>query len=95
MPSEPRAGSAAADDFVGQERIEVVHRVDLSRRNVGPTEAERRHAAFHCAEHVVRLYAKAVCAGVTAPNNLNVLALDRLTASRIHERRPRALDPWS
>src|SRR6202030_842960 len=46
-PRQPGMGGAAAHDLVGEKRIEGVDRVDLSGGGVGPTQTERRQAAFH------------------------------------------------
>src|SRR5205823_5273235 len=39
--------SAAARQFVGNDRVEIVHRIGLHRGGVLPAEAECVHAAFH------------------------------------------------
>src|SRR5437660_11154984 len=47
MPGQTARAGSAADDLVGQERMDVEDRIDLGRRYVRPAEAECRHALLH------------------------------------------------
>jgi hypothetical protein len=47
MPGQTARGGSAADNLVGQERMDVEDRINLGRGHVRPAEAERRHAQLH------------------------------------------------
>src|SRR6266436_9309016 len=50
MPGQTARGGCAADDLVGEERMDVKDRIDLGRGHVRPAEAERRHAQLYRSE---------------------------------------------
>ncbi|HEX3944678.1 MAG TPA: hypothetical protein VHW69_11375 [Rhizomicrobium sp.] len=84
MPGQAGMRRAALDDFIGKKWIEVVHGVDLRGGGIAPGEAERRHAPLHLAEHVTRLLAQPIRAGVAEPDDALVVgsvALLRLAAA--------------
>ena len=60
MPCQPGMSGAAANDLVGEERIKIMHRVDLGGGGVRPGEAECRQAALHVAEHVAGFLAHGI-----------------------------------
>jgi hypothetical protein len=60
MPGQPVLCRAASYDLVGEKRVEIVHRVDLRVRGVGPGLAEYGHALFHPAEYEERLASELV-----------------------------------
>src|SRR5215471_3997380 len=43
VPSQTTWGGSAADDLIGQERMDVEDRIDLGRAHLRSTETERRH----------------------------------------------------
>src|ERR1051325_1951551 len=47
VPCQPGARGATAHDLASEERVQVEHGVDLRRRGIGPTMAERAEAALH------------------------------------------------
>ena len=54
-PLDAVRGSAARDNLRAQETVDLVDGVDLRGSGVRPGETQRRHAAFHGAEHVAGL----------------------------------------
>src|SRR5258708_24147148 len=47
MPGQAGTRGAAADQFIDNRRMKVVHGVGLHRRGVLPTEPERAETVFH------------------------------------------------
>ena len=93
VPGQAAWGGSAADDLIGQERMDVENRVDLGRGNLRPTEAERRHPQLHRPEHEARFLAHRLRRLVAAPNDAPFIAgaaLARFTASRRHKALRRA-----
>ena len=70
VPGQAGARRAAAHDLVGEERMQVVHRVDLRGGRVGPAEAEQRQPPLHLAQHVARLFAHRVRRGFAEPHRV-------------------------
>src|ERR1700730_12706655 len=84
MPGQAARAGSAADDLVGQERIDVEDRIDLGRSHVRPAEAERRHPLLHRPKHETRFLAHRLWRLVTAPNDAPFIAgaaLARFAAS--------------
>src|SRR5205823_11217413 len=84
MPRQTARTGSAADDLVGQERMNIEDRIDLGRGHVRPAEAERRHALLHRPEHEARFLAHRLRRLVAAPNNAPFIAgtaLARFAAS--------------
>src|SRR5262249_10112112 len=81
VPSEPGARGAAAYDLIAEERVEVVHRVDLGRGGVGPGEAENAEPALHLAQHILRLLAHGVGPLLAAP--YRALTITRAALARL------------
>ena len=52
--ASPSTG-AAANDFVGEETVDWMDRVDLAHSGVRPRQVQRRHATFQGAENELRL----------------------------------------
>ena len=50
MLGQTARGGCAADDLVGEERMDVKDRIDLGSGHVRPAEAERRHAQLYRSE---------------------------------------------
>jgi len=57
--------------------MEIMHRVDLGCRRVGPTEAKRLQALFQLAEHEDGLFVHGVGARLTGPDR--AFAIARMT----------------
>jgi len=77
-------GGAAAHDLVGKKRMKVEDRIDLRRRGVLPSKAEKCHAAFHFAEDGPRLLPHSFRAGVARPHDefaVTPFAFGRFTAA--------------
>src|SRR5258708_6382355 len=55
VPVNARMGRATADDFVGEERIDVTDRVDLARGPVPPAAASKRDPPGDFFEHEMGL----------------------------------------
>src|SRR5215472_5488059 len=68
MPGQAARARPAADDLVGQERMDVEDRINLGRGHVRPAEAERRHPLLHRPEHETCFLAHRLRRLVTAPN---------------------------
>src|SRR6185312_10406339 len=84
VPDQTALRRAAADDLAGEERVDVVDRIDLRRGDIRPAKAERTHAPLHLAEHKARLLAHALGRLVAEPDDaLGVAgaALARLAAA--------------
>src|SRR6516165_364291 len=84
MPGQAARAGSAADDLVGQERMDVEDRIDLGRTHVRPAEAERRHPLLHRLQHETRLLAHRLRRLLTAPNDAPFIAgaaLARFAAS--------------
>src|SRR5262245_21736297 len=51
VPRQPGARGTTADDLVGEERVEILHRVDLARRGVAPAPAQEAEPPLHLAQN--------------------------------------------
>src|SRR6185295_3232960 len=94
VPCEPGAGGAAANDLVSEERVKIVHRVDLGRRGVAPAAAEEAEPPLHLAQHEDGLLAHRLGAGLAMADRALVVegtALAGFTAAGDDEGRRRPL----
>src|SRR5262245_64184447 len=92
MPYQPGARRAPTYDCLGEERIEVVDRVDLRRRGCGPVRAEQREATFHFPQYKMRFFTHGLGTRLAmAHGSLGVAcaALARLAAAGDDEARHR------
>jgi hypothetical protein len=73
-PGQPAVGSPPANDLIGEERIEVVDRVDLGRGRISPVCAKCAKAALHLTENESSLLPKPFSTDVTAPYTALLIA---------------------
>src|SRR6266568_2601287 len=89
MPGQAVAEYAAATKLTFENRIDVLHGVELHAGGLLPAAAERAHAALHLVEHPFRLLEHACRAGVAGGGDMVAvirLAFDRLAAAGDDER---------
>src|SRR5690606_21793568 len=89
VPGEPVAQRAAAPELLRQQRMHVVHGIELHSRDVAPAGLEQPHAPFHLAEDPARLLAQTVRADVAPAHEVRAVvavALGHLGAAGDHER---------
>src|SRR5690606_19628458 len=87
-PGEAVAQHAAASELLGEEGMNVVHRVELRARRVLPAGPEGAHAPLHLVEHPARLFAQPLRAHVAAADDVVAvvaLALGNFGAARDYE----------
>src|SRR5882757_2170748 len=90
MPSQTIAKHTAFSKLAFQQRIHVLHRIELHRRRLAPVAGERTHAAFHFVQYPLGLFQHAGRAGVAEPDDIIAvvrLAFHGLAAAGDHERR--------
>jgi len=69
MPGDAAGCSAAADELVGEVRIDLEDRIELRLGDVSPVFAKLPHPLFHGAEHKARLVAHTFGRLVAEPND--------------------------
>src|SRR5438477_5210200 len=90
MPGEARPRRPAVHDLVGEEGVEIVHRVDLGGGGMGPCEAEELQAALHLGEHENGFFPHRLRASLAPADGALAVAgaaLPGLAAARYHEGR--------
>src|SRR5262245_34210840 len=70
VPHQPGTRRAALDDLAGEERVDIVNRIELGGGGILPAEAERTHAPLHLAQHEARLFEDARGRDVAAPDDV-------------------------
>src|SRR5262245_50297582 len=70
MPGQAGPRGTPPNDLVGEERVEIMNRIDLGRGRVMPGKTERRQSPLHLAEHEPRLFAQAVRADIAARDDV-------------------------
>src|SRR6516165_8386721 len=74
MPGQTSWHGSAADELVGQQRMDVEDRINLGRGHIRPAEAEPRHAQLHRPEHEARFLAHRLRRLIAAPNDASFIA---------------------
>ena len=88
MPGETAPRRPAQDKVIGQKRMEIVNRIDLRMRGIGPGQAQGGKPAFHDTQHMECLLPQAIAAGITVSDNMVAIAAKpfrRLATACDHE----------
>jgi hypothetical protein len=92
VPGHAGSRGVGTHQFIGGDRMEVVHGVNLRGRGVGPARAEVGHAPPDFTDHETHLLAQAIGAEVAIAHGalgIRRAAAARFRAARDHEGRPR------